>query len=421
MIRPNALSLSPNTEFDDVILAVKVLLNPFLWRSDKFVFRFEKQFEKIFDGTYRATAINSGRSALQVILRAFDLPKGGEVILQAFTCVVVPNAILSNNLKPVYGDIDDSYNLDPIKLRNIITPETRVVIVQHTFGIPADMVAIKKVIKEKEATYKIKIHLVEDCAHSLGSKYKNKMIGTMGDVSFFSFGRDKILSSVFGGMIVTKDKQLVSRVKTIVSSLKTSSHFWIFQQLMHPILFNWIIMPLYNVGFGKVTLGKSLLLIFQKLHLLSKPVYPNELKAKSIPLFPQKMSGALALLGTNQLKKLKKFTELRRKVVSMYRSNDINPIFERAEDAIFLRYPLSVEKPARLHALARNYGVVLGNWYHEVLDPMCNPADFGYRKGSCPYAEKLARSIVNLPTYPTMKQSDFDTVIRIVKEWKNTL
>ena len=118
--------------------------------------------------------------------------EGDEVLVQAFTCVAVPNSVLWAQATPVYADIDATLNIDPIDVEKKITNRTKAIIVQHTFGIPADMDALVALAKKHN------ILLIEDCAHSLGATYKGKKVGTFGDAAFFSFGRDKVVSSVFG-------------------------------------------------------------------------------------------------------------------------------------------------------------------------------------------------------------------------------
>ena len=146
--RPIAISLSPNTEYDDVWLALKTLLQPWKWLDQKQVSLLEGEFESKFPSGYRAIATNSGRGAEQLILKALDIKKGDEVIVQAFTCIAVPNSIISVGAKPVYVDIDETYNIDPEDLIKKISPKTKVVIVQHTFGIPAQMDKIRKITKK---------------------------------------------------------------------------------------------------------------------------------------------------------------------------------------------------------------------------------------------------------------------------------
>lgn len=181
------------------------------------------------------------------------------------------------------------------------------------------------------------------------------------------------MSSVFGGLAVSGNKNLRAYHK----KLEYPSMFWIFQQLLHPIAFA-IILPFYRIGIGKL-----ILFGLQRLHLLSFPVYEEEKKGKQPSLFPAKYPNALAILLVNQLKKLDRYTKQREEATAIY--GGTGPL---------LRYPVQVENPKETIAKAKRYGVLLGNWYHLVVDPN----SVGYKKGSCPNAERLALHIVNLPT-----------------------
>src|SRR5690606_6407058 len=126
-----------------------------------------------------------------------------------------------------------------------------------------------------------------------------------------------------------------------------SPPIWIKQQLLHPILFNMLILPTYNLGFGKYSIGKILIYVLQKLKFLSKPVYRKEIKGAKPKYFPQKMSGALAILANNQLKKLNSFNTKRKEIARYYfDSLDRKKVkFMRNFDdgAIWLRFPIQIE------------------------------------------------------------------------------
>ena len=101
-------------------------------------------------------------------------------------------------------------------------------------------------IKEiKKICEKYDLFLIEDCAHALGAKYDNKYCGTFGDISFFSFGRDKVISSVYGGMIGINNLKLKEKVEKN-TKIKISDKKWIDRQLMHPVIMNLFVLPLYN-------------------------------------------------------------------------------------------------------------------------------------------------------------------------------
>lgn len=416
MTRPIAISLSPNAEKDDVLLATRTLLSPQEWFNKDGVVELEKEFEEYFKGKHRAIAVNSGRSALYLILKALEIDKDDEVIIQAFTCVAVPNSVLWLSAKPVYVDIDETYNTDPDDLKRKITPKTKVIIIQHTFGIPAKFDEIKKIADKHD------IHIIEDCAHALGSKYKGKKVGTLSKLSFFSFGRDKVLSSVFGGMIFCSDDQIFKRLAKLRDNLEIPSRFWVFQQLFHPVAFAFIL-PLYNLGLGKFGLGKIILFILQKLRLLSKPVYKTEEYCLQPSIFPLKMPGALSKLARNQLAKLDKYSSRRKRIAERYyyffKSKDFS-LPPRLKGVSWLRFPIRHKAANELYKFAKNKGILLGNWYSETVVPARNMSLAGYKVGSCPDAERFSETVINLPTYPTLTNSQVEEVLQLIKSWEIT-
>ncbi len=385
-------ALSPNTEFDDYWLAFRTLFTPWAWGKGSSVGKVEA-WARQYLGTTCAVSFNSGRSALLALLKAFDIGRGDEVIVQAFTCVAVPNSIRWVGATPVFADIDVTYNLDPAGLEKKISKKTKAIIVQHTFGVPAAMDAIVPIVKKHN------LLLIEDCAHALGATYlpagkvgKGAKVGTQGDAAFFSFGRDKVISSVFGGLATIRaDHQAqIAAIKTYHKKLNTPSFGWIFQQLFHPVAFSFIL-PWYRLG-----AGKALLVVFQRLKFLSFPVYPEEKRGSQPKDFPAKYPNALACLLLKQIKKLERFTRERREISRIYGRGDF----------AYVRFPVLVDNPAVVIAKAKKRGVLLGNWYHNVIDP--TGVDFetvGYKKGSCPRAEEAAKHIINLPTRISLRDA----------------
>lgn len=392
-------SLSPNTETDDVLLAMKTICSPPLWRKGKATSEVERWFCAYFS-IDQAVSFNSGRSAMLAILKAFEVGAGDEVLVQAFTCVAVPNSVLWAGATPVYVDIDDTLNMSPADAEKKITMKTKTIIVQHAFGVPAQMDKFVALAK------KHRLILIEDCAHSLGARYKGKKVGSMGDAAFFSFGRDKVVSSVFGGMAIVSStfKSQRSKLKEYHDQLPIPSYFWIFQQLLHPIAFS-IILATYNLYVGKV-----LLVLLQKLRLLSVPVYPEEKKGKQPNDFPAKFPNALAVLAIHQLQKLERYNTQRRQAAQYYRDEltsrrDLG-LLPDIPGAIYLRFPLLTDDPKERILKARSKEVYLGNWYHNVIDPKGVDFDVvGYVSGSCPNAEKAARRIINLPARITLEKA----------------
>lgn len=399
-----SISLSPNTEKDDVSLASDLLLKPWKWRKGR---ELERTFRNFF-GFSNAFSFNSGRSSLIAILKSMGIGKGDEVILQALTCNAAVNPIIHLGAKPVFADIDETLNISVEEIKRKITPKTRAVMVQHTFGYPAEVEEIKKTCSAKN------IYLIEDCAHSLGAKLNNSYCGSFGDASFFSFGRDKIISSVYGGMVVVNNEDLIEKVSDFQKVLDYPSLFWTIQQLLHPVLMNKIILPLYDSK-----LGRGLLALFLNLNILSKAVTRKENEGKLPLYFPKRMPDALAVLAIHQLKKINRFNEHRREIAELYEREfirrKINFVFreDKKREAVFLKYPVMVINPSKIVSEGRKKGVYLNDGWSgsPVVPPLTSLSSVCYAVSSCPKAEEAAKRIVCLPTHINISRSDIKRVV----------
>ena len=407
--KPIFISLSPNTEKDDVILALKILFQPWIWKKKSNLL--EEEFKNYFKVKY-AFSFNSGRSALMAILSALDLKEGDEVLIQAFTCNALVNPIIWLKLKPVFVDCEkETLNLDIEDLKRKISPKSKVLIVQHTFGLPSNLKEILEICKEKN------LILIEDCAHSLGATFEGRKIGTFSKAAFFSFGRDKVISSVFGGMVITDDEIIGKKIKEFWEKLETPSYFWILQQILYPILAELIIKPLFDF-FG---IGKALLFIFQKLNILSKAVTKKEKKGEKPGYFPKKMPFALSLLAQNQFKKLDRFNQHREKIAQIYEKElkDLNVILpKKKEGRIWMRYSLifDFETEFLLKKLSKNKIFLDDGWRKTpIVPPDTDLEKMKYNLGSCPQAEKVAKTILNLPTHINITTEDAKKVITFLK------
>lgn len=372
MIRPINISLSPNLELDDVFLALKTLLTGF---KPNAIAEVKLWFENYFGADYNIFTFNAGRSAQWAILKALGIGPSDEVLIQAFTCVAVPNSIIWFGATPVFVDIDeDSYNMNPQDLVEKITSRSKAVIIQHTFGSPADVSEIKKICDIHN------LSLIEDCAHALGATYQGKKVGTLGDAAFFSFGRDKVVSSVFGGIAITKNAKMAQALKQIEKELPESMPSWVLQQLLHPALTPFIIYS-YNL----FCIGKVGLWLGQKFKLLSKAL-DN--------ISPAKYDARLASLALNQLEKLDRFNQHRKKIANLYfellKDTDIK-LPKKDPGGIYLRFAIRTQGAQKIFSLAKNEGILLGDWY--------------------------SSDVLNLPTYPLLSVSQAEQLVEKIKKW----
>ena len=415
LFKPISISLSPNTEKDDVRLALKLIFKPWRWKKGEEIEKLEEEFKKYLGVKY-AISFNSGRAALLAILEAMEIQSGDEVLLQGFTCNSAVNPILKMGAKPVSVDIDSTLNLDPEDLKKKITSKSKAVMIQHTFGWPTQIEEISKIAKENN------LYLIEDCAHSLGAKYKAKFCGTFGDAAFFSFGRDKIISSVFGGMAITNNQKIGEGIKEFRNKLDYPSNFWIFQQLLHPILINYLILPAYGLNqyLGRIFLG-----FFHQLQILSKAVYKKEKEGKIPKYFPKRFPNSLATLALNQFKKLEKFNEHRRRVASFYEKELKNTGFNLPlakpfgnRTPTFMRYPVLINLDTdKILSQARKRKIYLDDGWRKspVVPPDTHLEKMKYTLGSCPKAEKIVQSIINLPTHININLRDAQKIVDFLK------
>ena len=167
---------------------------------------FEHDFALKLESKF-ALGVTSGTAALRVALAAAGIGKGDEVITQAFTFVATAEAIIESGAELVFASIDKTLNMDPADLAEKINPKTRAVIVVHMLGVPADIIAISQICRDRG------VLLIEDTAWGLGGKVGNKFLGTFGQISTFSFDYAKSITTGEGGMLLFSDHSLYENAK----------------------------------------------------------------------------------------------------------------------------------------------------------------------------------------------------------------
>ena len=411
-LRPISISLSPNVQADDIKLAVSVMAQPADFKEGPAIAELENEV-KNYLGVKHAHSFNSGRSSLMAIMKALGLPDGSQVLLQAFTCNAAVNPIRWAGLEPLYVDCDQNYNLSVEDLKKKITAKSRAVMVQHTFGQPADMDEIKKFCDENN------LILIEDCAHSLGAEYKGKKVGTFGRAAFFSFGRDKMISCVYGGMAVTDDDKLSQKIAAFQEECGYPDADWVSQQLKHPILMEKIVLPTYSI------FGKLILRYFQWAHVLSKAIHWKEKRGLVPDYFPKRLPNALAVLAVNQFKKLGAFNTHRHELAEFYycelkNSGYILPPRLSDRKAVYLRFAIRHDNAAKIIKKAWSKNLLIGDWYRTPVDPFDTlPETVGYKQGSCPNAEEFSGKMINLPTHINILKKEAKKVVKFIVNQDN--
>ncbi len=407
--QPIASAFAPNYTIWDVLIASKYLL-PWNWtklQNGKNSRRLERKFCEYMDSRW-AISFDSGRSGLYAILKCLGIKDYDEVILQAFTTVALPNVIQWCGAKPIYVDIDEkTYNIDPEKIEKKITDKTKAIIVQHTFGNPAEMDRVIEIAKNHN------LFVIEDCAHSLGTEYKDRKTGTFGDAAFFSFGRDKVISSVSGGMVITANQELGKKIKGFKDQMPYPKKKLIIKQLLHPVITFKALHLYYFFGIGKIIMYLSV-----KFGIITKAYSKEEKRNQKSENFPAKMPNALATIALHQMKLINKFNDHRIEIVKLYKEkltgnkNVILPESTPESKNIYLWYTVLVQNKKELIKKAKKHHIILGDWFPQAVGPIeVSLEKSGYKKEDCPVAEKVSSQCVNLPTHYRISEREINKII----------
>ncbi len=339
---------------------------------------YEREAAKVMNTKY-AVSFAAGRHALYSILKSLGIGEGDEVILQAFTCVVVPNAIMYTGAKPIYVDIDrETFNADVEEILSKITCRTKAIIVQHTFGRQADIEKIKDILFSAFQLNMKHIYIIEDMAHSVGiTKLK-------GDVGFYSSDHTKMISTSTGGMAFTNDGNIWKFINifggkqlSYARILQIIFTFIVEVIITYPRIYYWL-WPLHKI------LNKLRIFYF----------FRDENKKDKPKNYPMRLSNIQSFIGLSQLKKLDKNLEHRSK-----NTFDGKPLLRK-----FIIAPSDNIIPKKSCFIVSKLGEsVPGVWFNSSIFGAKDLKQVHYEEGSCPNAEWVSERIINFPTHERVK------------------
>lgn len=362
----------------DIQAVVDVLKGDFL-TTGPMVQQFEEAIAKYVGAKY-AVSFSNGTAALHAACYAAGITEGDEVITTPMTFVASANCILYQGAKPVFADIDnETYNISPKSIEEKITNKTKAIIPVHFTGQPVELEAIQKIAKKNN------LIIIEDAAHALGATYKNKKIGSIGDMTMFSFHPVKHITTGEGGVITTNNPLFYEKLV---------------QFRTHGIERN----P-------------------KKLLENHGPWY-YEMQFLG---YNYRITDIQAALGLSQLSKLDSFIKIRKKYVDIY-SKEFSCLSEiiipkqlpqtsSSWHLYIIRLNTKLLKCNRkefYEALQReNIGVNV-HYIPVHLQPFYQK--LGYEKGICPQAENVYEEIITLPLFPKMTEADVWDVIQAVRK-----
>jgi len=369
---------------------------------------FEQEFAR-YIGVKYAIRVPSGRWGLYYILESLNLKKGDEVIIPAFTYFAVPAAIVKLGLKPVFVDIRrQSLNIDIQKIEENITNRTRVIIPTYLCGFACE---IDRII---DAALKHNLIIIEDCAQSLGAEYKGRKLGSWGNAAYFTFGITKNFTTLGGGMIVTNNSELANSIRDAVKKIHPASKRILFLKLLKgyiikitssPILFPAVYYVMRIFSYFKIDIVSC---IFHEKKLLLGNPPPGG-----------RINNTQAELGVMQLNDLDRKNEMKiKKGQELYRNlMDVNNIGIPlpVEDAknIFSGCPILVKNKKKMKRTLLKKGVDVSAGYMQDCSRLNIFKEF---KKDCPNALETEGSVLYLPLYPELIDTELVYIIKTLKQ-----
>jgi len=362
-------------EDDEIKEVVDTLKSGWLTMGPKTI-----EFEKLLSdylGVKHVIAVNSCTAALHLSLIALGVGKRDEVITTPFTFASTGNVIVHVGAKPIFVDIKkDTHNIDPEKIKEAITPNTKAIIPVHYAGQPCDMKAIMEIAENND------LFVIEDAAHAIGAEYQGKKIGNFGTTTCFSFYATKNITTGEGGAITTDDDDLADKLRIL------------------------------------------------RLHGISKDAWKRYSEKGSWYYeieecgWKYNMTDIQAALGIHQIKKLDKFIEIRRRYAAIYNEElkqvdgMITPCEKSNIKHVYHLYPVLLRSFNRNEFIEKMYERGIGCSVHFIplhLHPFYKNM-FEFKKGDFSNAEWVYEREVSLPLYPKMGEEDVKYVTNIVRK-----
>ncbi len=349
----------------DVDLAMQRVLDKTDYILGKDVELFEQEFAAYCNTTY-AVGVDNGTSALEIVLKAYDIGPGDEVITVANTFMATVLSISYNGATPILVDIDPvTYQMDPAQVLDAVTPRTKAIMPVHLYGHPVDMDPIMAIARRHGLV------VIEDASQAHGARYKGKRVGSIGHAAVFSLYPAKNLGAYGdGGIIVTNDSELDAKLRMF-----------------------------RNYGQR------------EKYHHLMKG-YNRRLDTLQAAVLRVKLPH---LDGWNSSRRqhAKRYTAL----LSGLNGSVITPGEGVHCEPVYHLYIVRVQDRAGLQSFLTSKKISTGIHYPVPIHLQPAYADLGYKKGDFPITERYASEILSLPMYPELPEASIDYVVESIRQF----
>jgi perosamine synthetase len=390
------LNFAPNENSTEAWRSLRILLQPDIWYGHSSFNRVRERVGQLTQTeSTKVFLMLSARGALCSLLRSLHLPPGSEVIVQGFTCEAVVLPIIECHLTPIYVDIEPhTFSMDIESLQKAISGKTKIIILQHSFGMtPLNRVAVLEIAHSNN------ILVIEDLAHGFYPAIFTDQ-DPVQTIKLLSFGRSKLLSAVHGGAIVITQTELARAFSLAYDKLPFPSSMFVIKSFLYKMLAPTI---LFSTPF---LIGKVLHKVINYLHLFTREISQTEKEGHYDSWLEKQFPNALAALLLPNLQQYEKLIQIRKNKADIYQQ--ILGGQYPSTNLPLLRFPLLVNNRQAILDTMKVKGIVLGTWYKQPIAPTgLDLAKVQYRTGSCPEAEQICQKIINLPNSVTDQEAHF--------------
>lgn len=367
-----------------------------IFNGKKFELQFETEFAKRVQ-TKHAISFSYGRNALFTLIKALRL-ESSEIIIPAFTCSSIPEAIIKAGTIPLLADVDESFTIDPREVEKKISARTKAIYVIHTFGNPANINKLIKIAKSNN------LLLIEDVAHALGSKYNQKLVGSFGNFALYSLTKN--MYNFGGAVITTNNAEVKEKLIELRNKYKNKARFSL-STLYFP-LFRFV--ASFWDSRGNRLARTVILSAKQTVSLFSSK------EAADSNLFSQFRMGYLSSkLALNQLNNLNKNNLKRKKLAQFFREQGFKdqkvlPLSE----PVYTYYPFLLNSRLRKKVNAISNIKLMNVWgcYHRRKDYITQHGSQDF-----PITEKLCKNLSIISCSPNYRLKEVRKLLNIIKKY----
>ena len=335
--------------------------------------------------------VNHARTGLRLLLNSLSLPANARIGVQVYNCYTVFNAICQAGYHPIFIDIDTNFRIDMIDLEKK-SKTIDALIVTHTFGIPANIDSVKRILQDKP--------IIEDCAHAFLSKYHNKLVGKNGDAAVFSIGKGKFPSIGSGGFVIFNNNRFIHKFKNNLDKLPKNSCLDEILNIIKSILLNILHEPhIYAYITDKILRRMNNRNDFtgnfnhKETRILKSNLYLLKIKLQHIERY--------YLLQKQYLKEL----------VAASNGKEIPSIyFDKKMTLNGFMFPILTKEADKLVIEFKNRGYELGRHFSKSIDW---GLEFGYKMSTCPESEGIVKNILVFPCHYNYKKINMIKLIKL--------